>query len=78
MMRQVSEARNVLKATLNGMALQPTELEGKAGYRFYGTGNYCSSLAYSQVSNDGGGGQRIQPSLVPLLRFEIQGVALAA
>ena len=27
---------------------------------------------------DGGGGQPIQPSLVPLLRFAIQGVALAA
>jgi len=27
---------------------------------------------------DFGGGQPIQPSLAPLLRFEIQGVALAA
>lgn len=58
MMRQVSEARKILKITLNGsLTLQPIELEGEKGYRFYGTGSYGSLLAYSQASNDGGGGQ---------------------
>jgi site-specific DNA recombinase len=77
LMRQVSEGRNILKTTLNGnLIFQPVELGGKAGYRFYGTGSYGSLLAYSQASNDGGGGQPIQPSLASLLRFEIQGVAL--
>lgn len=56
--RQVHEARTVLKTTLNGsLTLQPIELGGKAGYRFYGTGSYGSLLAYSQPSNNGGGGQ---------------------
>lgn len=30
------------------------------------------------VINEGGRGQAIQPSLAPLLRFEIKGIALAA
>ena len=77
--RQVFEARAILRTTLNGsLTFQPVEVAGKAGYRFYGIGNYGSLLAYSHASNDGGGGQPIQPSLAPLLRFEIQGVALAA
>lgn len=58
LMRQVSEARNVLKTTLNGsLIFQPVELSGKAGYRFYGTGSYGSLLAYAGATNDGGGGQ---------------------
>jgi len=32
-------------------------LGGRTGYRFYGTGSYGSILAYSQATNDGGGGQ---------------------
>ena len=56
--RQVSEARTILRTTLNGsLTFQPVEVAGKAGYRFYGTGNYGSLLAYSHASNDGGGGQ---------------------
>jgi site-specific DNA recombinase len=58
MTRQVSEARNVLKIALNGsLTLQPVILGGRAGYRFHGTGNYGSILAYSQASNESGGGQ---------------------
>ena len=33
---------------------------------------------YEKMVKEFGGGQPIQPSLAPLLRFEIQGVALAA
>ena len=71
--RQVGEARNILKTTLSGsLTLQPVELEGKAGYRFYGTGNYGSLLAYSQVSNDGGGGHP-QPALFyPTIRVPLR------
>ncbi|HKN85245.1 MAG TPA: hypothetical protein VJV04_00145 [Nitrospiraceae bacterium] len=58
--RQVFEARKILRATLNGsLIFQPIEVEGRAGYRFFGTGSYGSLLAYSQASNDGGGGQGI-------------------
>jgi hypothetical protein len=42
------------------------------------TGNYEGLLRLVTGQNKSGGGQGIQPSLVPLLRFEIQGVALAA
>ena len=56
--RQVFEARAILRTTLNGsLTFQPVEVAGKAGYRFFGTGNYGSLLAYSHASNDGGGGQ---------------------
>ena len=56
--RQVSEARNVLKTALNGsLILQPVVIGGRKGYRFHGTGSYGSLLAYSQATNDGGGGQ---------------------
>ena len=41
-------------------------------------GNYARLLRLAGVKNNVGGGQTIQPSLAPLLRFEIQGVALAA
>ncbi|NWF71467.1 MAG: recombinase family protein, partial [Nitrospirae bacterium] len=58
LMRQVSEGRNILKTALNGsLIFQPVELDGMAGYRFYGTGSYGNLLAYSQATNDGGGGQ---------------------
>lgn len=47
-MRQVSEARNILKAVLNdSLIFQPVEIGGQAGYRFYGTGSYGSLVAYS-------------------------------
>ncbi len=72
-MRQVSEARNVLKTTLNGsLIFHPVELDGVAGYRFYGTGSYGSILTYSQASNDGGGGYP-QPALFcPAIRVPLR------
>lgn len=58
--RQVVEARDILRTILNGrLSFQPVEADGRRGYRFYGTGNYGALLAYSQASNDGGGGQGI-------------------
>jgi DNA invertase Pin-like site-specific DNA recombinase len=55
--RQVSEARSILKTVLNGsLTLQPIEVGGKAGYRFYGTGSYGSLMTYSCASNDGRNG----------------------
>jgi hypothetical protein len=41
-------------------------------------GDYAGLLRQVTGQNKSGGGQGIQPSLVPLLRFEIQGVALPA
>jgi hypothetical protein len=41
-------------------------------------GDYAGLLRLVTGQNKSGGGQGIQPSLFPLLRFEIQGVALAA
>ena len=42
------------------------------------TGDNAGLFRLAIGKNKGGGGQSIQPSLVPLLRFEIQGIALAA
>ena len=42
------------------------------------TGDYEGLLLLAIGKNKAGGGQGIQPSLVPLLLFEIQGVALIA
>jgi hypothetical protein len=52
---------------------------GKRGYRFTAAETFEHLLlAGVKVVNNFGGGQPIQPSLVTLLRFEIQGVALVA
>ncbi|MEP7153534.1 MAG: recombinase family protein, partial [Nitrospira sp.] len=57
LMRQVSEARRILKTALDGsLTFEPVDVGGKAGYRFYGTGSYGSLLAYSYASNDGRNG----------------------
>ena len=42
------------------------------------SGDNAGLLRLVMGQNKLGGGQPIQPSLVPLLRFEIQGVALIA
>ena len=51
---------------------------GKAGHRSAATGTFDRLLAGFKVVNESSGGQPIQPSLISLLCFEIQGVALAA
>jgi hypothetical protein len=42
------------------------------------SGDYAGFLRLTVGQNKFGGGQAIQPSLGPLLRFEIQGIVLAA
>jgi hypothetical protein len=42
------------------------------------SGDYAGFLRLPVRQNKFGGGRAIQPSLAPLLRFKIQGVALAA
>jgi hypothetical protein len=69
----------MLRKLLDGhITCEPILEGGKPGYRFTATGTFDRLLTGVQVVNHGGGGQPIQPSLVPLLRFEIQGVALVA
>jgi hypothetical protein len=51
---------------------------GKRGYRFIATGTSERLLAGVKVVNEFGGGQVILPLLASFLRFEIQGVVLAA
>jgi hypothetical protein len=69
----------MLRKLLDGHIMcEPIMESGKAGYCFTATGTFDRLLTGFKVINDGGGGQPIQPSLIPLLRFEIQGVALAA
>lgn len=77
--RQVPLARQMLRKLLDGHILcEPVQEHGKRGYRFTATGTFDRLLTGVKVINESGGGQAIQPSLVPLLRFEIQGTALAA
>jgi hypothetical protein len=52
--------------------------DGRAGYCFTATGTFERLLTSFNVANENGGGQPTQPSLLPLLRFEIHGVALVA
>ncbi len=69
----------MLRKLLDGHILcEPIVEGGKAGYRFTATGTFDRLLTGFKVINDGGGGHPMQPSLVTLLRFDIQGVALVA
>jgi len=63
---------------LGGIVCEPIMEGGKPGYRFTATGTFDRLLSGVKVANYGGGGQGFCPSLTPLLRIEIQGVALAA
>ena len=53
------------------------QLGGKPG-RFTATGTLDRVLTGETLVNHGAGGEGAQPSLTPLLRFEIHGVAFAA
>ena len=48
------------------------------GYALTAPASYAGLLSGKLFVKDGGGGQPIQPSLVSLFHFEIQGVAVAA
>ena len=75
----VAKAREALKSLLgNTIALHPCA-DGAGRYLTAEvTGDYQGLLRLAINKNKAGGGQPIQPSLAPFLRFEIQGVALAA
>jgi hypothetical protein len=49
---------------------EPIVEGGKPVYRFTATGTFDRLLTGVKVVNESGGGQVIQPSLAPLLRFE--------
>ncbi len=69
----------MLRKLLDGnIVCEPIMEDGKPGYRFTATGTFDRLLAGVKVANYGGGGQAFHPSLTPLIRIEIQGVALAA
>jgi hypothetical protein len=76
---QVDKARGLLRVLLGKeIALHPTSY-GVARYLTAKvSGDYTGLLRLVVRQNKFGGGQAIEPSLVSLLRFEIQGVALAA
>ena len=85
----IPQTRQVLRKLIPDQVLQGKLVTGRIvctpfddpqgkGYTFLARGSYSRLLGTGVAINDDGGGQPIQPSLVPLLRFEIQGVALAA
>ena len=77
--RDVPLARQMLRKLIDGhIAGEPIMEGGQAGYRFTATGTFDRLLTGMKVTNCGGGGQGIQPSLTNALRFDIQAVALAA
>jgi len=69
----------MLRKLLDGnIVFEPIMEGGKPGYRFTATGTFDRLLTGVKVVNQSGGGQAFHPWLTPLLRMEIQGVALAA
>ncbi len=76
---QVDRARGLLRVLLgHAITLHPCS-DGQGRYLTAEvTGDYAGLLRLSTGQNKFGGGQPIKPSLAALLRFEIQGVALAA
>ena len=75
----MDKTRGLLRVLLGKeIALHPTS-DGVERYQTAEvSGDYTGLLRLVVGQNKFGGGQPIQPSLIPLLRFEIQGVALAA
>ena len=76
---QVDRARGLLRVLLGKeIVLHPTA-DGSVRYLTAEvSGDYAGLLRLAVGQNKFGGGQAIQPSLGPLLCFEIQGVALVA
>ncbi len=76
---QFDLVRELLRTRLGKeIVLHPTA-DGSARYLSAEvSGDYAGLLRLTIGQNNAGGGHPIQPSLAPLLRFKIQGVALAA
>ena len=76
--RHLPQTRQMLQKLIDGRVVcTPFQDARGRGYEVTATGTYARLFGDGMLVNDGGGGHPIQPSLMPLLRFEIRGVALA-
>jgi hypothetical protein len=77
--RQVDKARSILPELMGKEIILHSTADGVERYLTAEVfGDYAGLLQLATGKNKFGGGHAIQPSLAPLLCFEIQGVALVA
>ncbi len=77
--RHVPQTRQLLRKIIDGrIVCTPFDDNRGRGYALSATGTYAGLLGDLGMVNNGGGGQAIQPSLAPLLSFQISGIALVA